>query len=222
MRARAIPALFGVSALAIASALMGAGTASAASGPVASTSGGSTDAADRVLDGPACKGGANLGAPNGDGVTAQNFEAAFDAYDAYGGADFKLKKKCKVASVYIEGQGAAATAIYVAVVGNAGGLPDKENVKCEKTINATGPIFKVPFKCKLGKGTYSLIAQGTAEFATLGQWFWSTTNEGVLSGDAWKNPGGGFGAGCTDWDLLATCLAFPDYEYIFALQKKVS
>ena len=223
MRARVIPALVGVAALALTTALVSGGSASAGSAPVASTSGGSTDA--RTQAGPVCKKSFNLGTPNGDGVTAQNFEPDFEIYSSYGAASFKTaRRKCVVKSVYVEGQGAPGSSLYIAVVGNAGGLPDKSNVKCEDTILGSGPIWKANLntECVLARRTnYFFIAQEEANFGTEGQWFWNTTNAQVTGGDAWKNPGGGFGVGCTDWGDLGTCLGFADYEFIFALQKGV-
>ena len=37
------------------------------------------------------------------------------------------------------------------------------------------------------------------DFLTSGQHLWATRNVALSSPSVWKNPGGGFGTGCTDW-----------------------
>jgi hypothetical protein len=166
-----------------------------------------------------------MGTPNGDGVTAQEFGAGFEAYQSYGGADFKLKRKCAIASVYLEGQtstGGASTSVELAITKDKGGLPDKSRTICSKTVDTGGAVgsMKVPFKCKAPKGKGWLTVSVHQDFSSSGQWYWSTTDTRVGAPDAWKNPGGAFGVGCTEWDQLGDCLGFPTYEYMYALQKK--
>ena len=222
MRSRALPAVVSVATLALATALTG--TAGAASSPTASHQGSASSAT--VLDGKSCKGGANMGTPTGNGYTAQNFESAFDAYDNVGAADFKLKRKCRIAQVFVSGIssiGGATRDITIAIYGDKGGLPDKSKVLCkERTVDTKGAItdIKVPYKCKLGKGTVGWLAVSVGmDFQPNGQWYWAQSSTVMGSPDAWKNPGGGFGVGCTDWAPLTSCLDPAAVDNIFALQK---
>jgi hypothetical protein len=224
MRSRALPALIGVTALTIATALTG--TASASSGPVASTSGAAT--ASRSIQGASCPGAENLNTANGDGITAQDFEASFDIYDAMGAAKFKTSGKCKVKALYIEGLTGLPTGFNWAIYTSKAGAiktPDKQVKKCAGKVNLDGSAssfkFKVKKGCKLKANTeYFLTGQAQLEFGTGGQWFWGTTDtQKQQRQDLWQNPGGGFGVGCATYDTIGTCLGFSTYNYIFAVQK---
>jgi hypothetical protein len=220
MRSRALPALIGVAALTIATALTG--TASAATAPSTSATGSAS--AERTVLGKACKGAANLGASQGVGLTAQDFEAAYDQYDAMGAADFKPKATCKVKAIYIEGSTVSGfpTAFNWAI--NEGSPDGKTVKKCsgKAALDGSSQSFKFPVKkgCKLKKNkTYWLTGNAQLDFATGGQWYWETTLEDVGADDQWQNPGGGFGVGCTTWSEVGGCLGYPGSEWIFAIQK---
>jgi hypothetical protein len=216
MRSRALPA-FGLSVVALAVATSLSPMASAAApGPSAGTTGGSTAAVQST----AAMCGGNMGTPNGDGITSQNFEAAYDAYDAMGGADFKINGKCKVTSVDLVGSFSAAGPADGATITIHKKSLNKP-AKCEGTVEAAGPNFTVPVSgCKLKKGTYWLTAQGNLDFATGGQWYWSTTNEASGKPDQWQNPGDGFATGCTSWGPVGECLPYPGYEFLFSVNGK--
>jgi hypothetical protein len=220
MRSRALPALVGVATLALASAFVG--TSNASSAPTVAANG--TAVVDSATPdvGKACKGSAgtsrNLGTPDGNGLTSQDFESAYDAYDAMGAADFSLKKPCKVKSVYIEGSTSlgSSNAINLAVYKNKKGKPAGKAI-CSDSVAGAGPSFDVKFNCNLKKGKYFLSAQADQNFASSGQWYWSTTSNQLGGSDMWQNPGGGFGTGCDSWGTVADCLLYPNTEFIFAL-----
>ena len=212
MRSRVLPALgLSVVALAVASSL--APMASAASGPSAATSNAGSAGLTRTA--AVCAG--NVGTPDGNGLTSQNFEAAFDAYDANGAADFKTTGKCKVKTVDIVGSFSVAGPAQSATITIHKGSPTNP-AKCTATGGGTGPSFSVPVSgCKLRKGKYWVTAQGNMDFQPNGQWYWSTT---AIQGaeDMWRNPGGGFAVGCTDYGTNGTCLGFPS-DYLFTINK---
>ena len=58
----------------------------------------------------------------------------------------------------------------------------------------------------LGAGTYWVSVQSRQDFTPNGQWFWDNRAVTSNSGAAWRNPGGGFAVGCTDWGNKVTCL----------------
>lgn len=218
MRSRALPAL-GLSAIALAlAATTLTGTATAASGPSATAGGGAAVTIPATTD-AVCKGAKNTTAPNGDGVTAQEFGPTYDAYDTWGAADFKTRK-CKPNSVDIYGVvpgGGSANGATVSIHKDASGVPGA--LKCTGSVTGPGPDFNVPISgCGKLKGKFWLVGQVDQDFATQGQWFWATTDNQLLTDDLWQNPGNGFGTGCTTWGTLASCIGL-DYEYMFRVNK---
>ena len=222
MRSRAIPALVGVAALALATALTGTASAQGSSG--ITTSSGSVSSVEAPTSAvKPCKGANYVGTSNGN-VTAQDFEEAYEIYSSMGGQAFQATaKKCKIKSVYVEGSGPAApTTLRVWIYKQqANGLPDKSKEVCATTADATGPIYTVPFKCTLKKGKYAFVAQVDQNFGTYGQWFWNTMDAGGTPTSSWKNPGGGFGTPCTDWSDLLSCLGY-NGNFIFSLRKNAA
>lgn len=162
----------------------------------------------------------------GNGLTSQNFEASFDAYDNSGADDFKVPKgvvwsvkSVDVTGVYYNGSGPAASE-HVTFYADAGGLPGAAVADFPAAAGSdSGGSFSIPVKAKLKKGTYWVGVQANMDFQAGGQWGWEIRS--VQSGNpaAWQNPGGGFGTGCNSWGPVQTCLGYgPDY--MFALGGK--
>ena len=102
---------------------------------------------------------------------------------------------------YTDASGLPGTEVYVAtglaVVGN----PDY-------IITLTTPAV-------LASGTYWVSAVGTI---TVNNWYWegrSVTSNGFAT--AWRNPGGGYGLGCTDWARLQDCIGFSWPDQMFRI-----
>src|SRR5437016_6444734 len=102
---------------------------------------------------------------------------------------------------YTDASGLPGTEVYVAtglaVVGN----PDY-------VITLTTPAV-------LSSGTYWVSAVGTI---TGTNWYWegrSVTSNGFAT--AWRNPGGGYGLGCTDWARLQDCIGFSWPDQMFRI-----
>ena len=56
-------------------------------------------------------------------------------------------------------------------------------------------------------------------FVPNGEWFWITRSAQSFNGFAWKNPGNGFGTGCTSFTRATACeplLTFPDLCFAIA------
>lgn len=162
----------------------------------------------------------------GTGVTSQNFEATFDAYDNSGADDFKVPKgstwivsSVDVTGVYYNGSGPAASE-HVTFYANAGGLPGAAVADFPAAAGSdSSGSFSIPVKAKLKKGTYWVGVSANLDFQAGGQWGWEIRSVQAGNAAAWQNPGGGFGVGCTTWDALQTCLGFgPDF--MFALNGK--
>src|SRR5437870_7850008 len=102
---------------------------------------------------------------------------------------------------YTDASGLPGTEVYVAtglaVVGN----PDY-------IITLTTPAV-------LASGTYWVSAVGTI---TGSNWYWegrTITNNTYAT--AWRNPGGGYGLGCTDWARLQDCIGFSWPDQMFRI-----
>lgn len=162
----------------------------------------------------------------GSGITSQDFETSYDAYDAQGGDDFVVPA------------GETWTIDYVAVIGSwslsgpagsvniefytdGGGIPGASvcSYPGVAPIDVYDANFAVnlPTDCVLTAGTYYLSVQGQVDYGTGGQWYW-TTNASTNGTDwVWQNPGNGFGTGCTTWADGNTCLAAaygPDMTFL--------
>jgi hypothetical protein len=141
------------------------------------------------------------------GISAQDFEAAYDAYDAEGADEFvvpagetwtinevavlgsySVAGPCDLANVrfYADDAGMPGALLfeYLDVVAN----PDVDgNLDCF--------IPDTPFTA----GTYWVSVQGDMEMGLYGQWFWTRQTAPTIGYEFhWQNPGGGFG-GLTSW-----------------------
>jgi hypothetical protein len=160
----------------------------------------------------------------GTGVTSQNFEASFDAYDNSGADDFKVPTgyiwkvgEVDVAGVYYNGSGPAAS-VHVAFYKSKGGLPYKlvADFPAEAYTDSGFGSFNVKLssKAKLKAGKYFVAVQANMDFGVGGQWGWETRSVQSNDGAAWQNPGDGFGTGCTTWTSLQGCLGYgPDLMF---------
>ncbi len=160
-------------------------------------------------------------ASTGNGLPSQDFEAAFDDFDAEAADDFIAPGTAQMASticqVSIEGTGAGlptdpanmvvlniydddnglpGTVIYTESFSGAAVDPDGDG---NFTLDLTGSMMLI------GGETYWLSAVAEMGFNCCGQWFWTTASDGNGSAYVWQNPGGGFGLGCTTWTDGATC-----------------
>ncbi len=159
--------------------------------------------------------------------TAQDFDAAYDAYDADGADDFVvtwadgwLVEQVGIIAGYWNATPAGpAESIDVVFYSDAGG-PGSAVAGCTfmnngYTDDGSGN-FLMDFSatpCFLPQGTYWLGIQGNMH-GDLGQFGYGYSDPQVGAGALWRNPGDGFGTGCTSWASVATCISGgPDYAF---------
>jgi len=150
----------------------------------------------------------------GNGVPDQDFEAAFDAYDAEAADDFVVPAGDvawdvdEIATVGTTGTAGGAT-VDVWFYPDAAGWPGAAAVCSYADIvpvdNLGSLTITLPSVCHLPAGTYWLAIQVNQEFGIYGQHFWSNRSAQSNNESVWRNPGGGFGIGCTDWGRQTTC-----------------
>jgi hypothetical protein len=167
------------------------------------------------------------GSQSGNGIASQDFETAYDAYDAQGADDFVVPAPgWSVNEVFAPGSYSVAgpvTNMNVQFFANAGGIPGALVPGCNylnvpATADGVGNVT-VPLvpPCALVPGTYWVSAQARMDFVPAGQWFWNGVTVQANTGGVWQNPGGGFPGGCQTWMPTPTCIAGADVDQAFAL-----
>ncbi len=137
--------------------------------------------------------------------SSQNFEAAYDSYDSEAADDFALRQPVVLEAVEVRGTFSAAgpvTSVTVTVYADGGGLPAAVISSVQAVPrDPADPNFVVdlPAPLTLAAGTYWLGVVANMDVGSSGQWYWlrQTVRTGALS--VWRNPGDGFGSGCTAW-----------------------
>ncbi len=149
---------------------------------------------------------------SGNGAPDQDFEAAYDAYDSEGADDFVVTSPTgwEIEEVNTVGtSGGGSDSVAVNFYPDNAGFPDAA-ATCSYTgivANDAGGSLNIvlPTSCILPMGTHWVAIQVSQNFGTDGQHFWSNRTTASNSGAVWRNPGGGFGTTCTDWDRMTTC-----------------
>ncbi len=146
--------------------------------------------------------------PDGNGVPDQDFEAAYDAYDAMGADDFVVTDASgwtvnAMNTIGTTGTPGNAT-VTITFYPDAGGTPDVGNPVCTfpgiVPVDTTGSFnIALPGGCVLpsdGSTVYWVSQFTDQNFGANGQHFWS--GRSVVDGNEsqWSNPGGGFGTPC--------------------------
>ena len=161
------------------------------------------------------------GVPSGAYTNSQNYEPSNDSFDDELADDFFVPfgqtwtiQQIKVDGTYAPGSVGPATSVNVVFYVNAATLPGTpvpggtfQNV----TIIDTAGNFTInlPSGMVLTAGTYWVSVQANMNSTTAGRWGWNDNNLQMGAGAAWRNPGGGFMTGCTNWGRRLTCLPNP-------------
>lgn len=161
-------------------------------------------------------------------ASVQNFEAAYDAYDAEGADDFVVTwadgwniEQMGAIAGYWNGTGPAAS-INVVLYSDASGMPGSAictYMNNPYTDDGAGN-FLMDFSgspCYLPSGTYWAGIQGNVDFAVGGQFGWGTETVQTGALAHWQNPGDGFASGCTTWTPRVNCSTNLDPDFSFLL-----
>jgi len=148
--------------------------------------------------------------PSGGGAAAQDFEAAYDAYDCYVADDFVVTwvDGWSVEQLHTPGSysvAGPAEGITYEFFADAGGFPGTPVAGCSGIAsivfdNAGDITSALPAACDLTTpATYWVSVAARMDYASSGQWYVSTEAATTNSIARWYNPGDGFGNGCTTW-----------------------
>ena len=159
--------------------------------------------------------------PNGtNGVSSQDFEITYDAYDNMAADNFEVPGigESTICEVFITGvftdtgfSGDLDSEVVFRLFENDGGLPgaiiytenfpgsvDDDNDGSFVLELTEGPVLT-------GGTKYWLSAQAVLNLTKAGQWFWVTAADGNGEVYAWQNPLDGFGGGCIIWAPYINC-----------------
>lgn len=153
---------------------------------------------------------------SGNGAPDQDFEAAYDAYDSEAADDFDVDwpDGWDVSGINTVGTtgGGASTSVDVTFIADNGGTPLGGTEVCsyvdvtDYTDNAGSLSINLDPICHLPMGLHWVAIQTEQSFGASGQHFWSNRASDTNAPGHWRNPGDGFGNGCTDWAVAgATC-----------------
>ncbi|MBE9480780.1 MAG: carboxypeptidase regulatory-like domain-containing protein, partial [Bacteroidetes bacterium] len=165
-------------------------------------------------------------------ITAQDFEASFDAFDAEGADEFTVPSgdTWNVDNVQVLGTYSAAGPCNLANVrfyADNAGVPGTllfEYLSVNANPDANGNLDIDILTTVLGSGTYWLSVQGRMDYGTSGQWFWARQAAPTIGYEfMWQNPGDGFGSGYTTWvDGSVMWAGQTDYNLSFAINGSVA
>lgn len=153
----------------------------------------------------------------GSGVSSQEFEAAMNTYNSLAADDFTIPPGqtwtltgVDAGGQYYSGPGPAG-AFNVYFFADEGGVPGPTAGSATGLAYADAdngsPLIEFASPIVLSAGTYWIALQARQDFSPAGQWAWQYRAARSGNGPVWKNPGGGFGSGCSYWQPLATCVA---------------
>ncbi len=170
-------------------------------------------------------------ASSGD-VSSQDFDSAFQQYEDQAADDFPItsSQNWSITEVDAAGQntGNAPTAFniyfYTSVVSGAVTIPGSP-VYSATNQAATQPTtgnYVIPLTVPAvlsGNSSYFLSVQARLNYSGGGQWYWQNRSVQASSPASWRNPGNGFGSGCTVWSEKLVCVPTEaGTDQIFTLQ----
>ena len=171
-----------------------------------------------------------MGDDSGNGINSQNFEEQYDAYDDEAADDFIVPDGVRwkitevdMAGYYNEGPADNMTVtFYKDRHGRPGRLVKQFTVVApDSGLDGSFPIdLAGSVTLKPGHYWVSIVADQRFDFA--GEWSWAVSDTGAVNEPAmWRNPGGGFAIGCTEWTAVTTCVDYLKGDYLFALKGRV-
>ncbi len=156
-------------------------------------------------------------------TNSQQFEAANAAFNNQAADDFAVPAgqnwqvtQVDAQGVYFNGPGPAASFnvyFYTSVVSGTYTIPGAPVYTATgQTYLNTAGVFAITLGSPptlAGGSTYYVSVQAQQNFTPAGQWGWTNRTVQSTGLAAWRNPGGGFGPGCVNWDRRTFCVGQP-------------
>ena len=165
---------------------------------------------------------------SGTGIVSQNFESSFDQYDCEAADDFIVPdgvrwkiKEVDVVGTYFDGSGGARS-VSVLFFKDKHGLPGKPKGAFDVVPRDQFGSFALRLKpgAMFKPGHYWVSVQSNQDFITAGEWGWEVATVQRNLPAVWRNPGGGFAVGCTDWAAETECIP-QGGDHLFVLRGRV-
>jgi hypothetical protein len=177
--------------------------------------------------------------PDTIAINSQNFESAYDAYDDFAADDFVVPAgvKWSIMGIRVEGtyynSPGPADSFNVSLHQGIGGLPTDPPKVTRPSLAFSfvppstfhikvDPPINIPASASPRHVWISLQANMDFAGGAGGQWGWTVRTVQSTAPGAWKNPGDGFGTGCTGWDTLVNCTGTNDVDFVFLLVGKAN
>jgi hypothetical protein len=177
-----------------------------------------------------------LDEPTGSAFTDQAFEASYAAYDSWGGDDFTIAQPASPGTrslawaldqLFTPGSvtvaGSSPFFMNIAFYEDGGGIPGAVVSGCDFPANTSftsagdGDLTVDVSGCELDMGTKWFSQQVRMDFNPVGQHYWATKISANENPGVWKNPGDGFGNGCTDWQPANAVCGMNGEDFLFEL-----
>jgi predicted outer membrane repeat protein len=151
----------------------------------------------------------------GGGIISQNFEPAYDAYDAQAADDFVVPamqtwtiQQVKANGIYFNGPGPATTVNVIFYFDSMGfpGAPVPGGIYNSISMSDSSGNFTItlPTDLILTSGTYWVSVQANMNYSPAGEWAWNDRMVASNSAAVWQNPANGFATTCTTYGRRAT------------------
>jgi len=181
------------------------------------------------------------GTDSGTSIVSQNFESTYDAYDSQAADDFTVGANAKITEVdlvggYFNGSGPASS-FNVTFYKSKNGKPGRvlavfENLPfvVEGAMPEGVQTFKIAIPGQVPKCCHdSMFVSGQANLdfgpqevvASGGEWGWESQTTVVGAPAVWRNPGDGFGTGCTTYQTETTCIPNGQGDHMFTIRGKL-
>ncbi len=154
-------------------------------------------------------------------------ESELDSFTSRGADDFSLSAPCVVRSIdvlggYGDGAGPAYSenvVVYEDSHGRPGAVITRQTVVVGSDMSGSFHLTlhrAVP----LGPGTYWVSVRANTSYYQGSNWGWEVTNDLTGTGALWKNPGDGFGTGCTTYQPLTACATIDAPDFMFSINHR--
>lgn len=167
--------------------------------------------------------------PSTFGFSSQDFTDAGggnDGFDATGADDFIVPPEMvweitgvDVPGFFGAGQPGPVDTVDIVFSSDGGGVPGAAICTYDALVPtsqvAGALVLDLPVPCLVPEGPAWMSVQSALPLAPNGQWFWFLETVQTNESAVWRNPGDGFGSGCTTFMPVAGCGAQgPDFSFV--------
>lgn len=149
-------------------------------------------------------------------ITSQNFESALDSYDNQAADDFLVPsgdiwyiESIDILGAYFNGSGPLVS-VNIWIYNDSSGFPGSTAAEILEIVPSSGIAdgslgINLVSPIVLNEGSYWISIQANMDYSAGGQFGWVEQGQSN-NPSVWRNPGGGFGTSCSNWNYrVSTC-----------------